>query len=66
VKRTSIQPFKKVAQKYYVGIILFTDEKIFSVATPKNPQNNRLQALAVTKKKDVATKRLRAQLKFSH
>jgi len=44
-----------------VGIILFTNEKTFTVITPKNPQNDRLYAHPSTKKKDVATKRLCTQ-----
>jgi len=43
-----------------VSIISFTDEKIFTVITPKNLQNDRLYAYPSTKKKDV-TKRLRTQ-----
>jgi len=43
----------------------FTDEKIFTVTTPKNSQNDRLYAHPSTKIKDVATKRLRIQLTFS-
>jgi len=37
---------------------MFTDEKIYTVATPKNPQNDWQYTPAATKKKDVATKRL--------
>jgi len=51
------QPFRTVAQKYSptaVSIILFTEENTFTVATPKNPQNDRLYAYPSTKKKDVA------------
>jgi len=33
-----------------VSVILFTDEKIFTVTTPKNPQNDRLYAYPSTKK----------------
>jgi len=49
-----------------VGIILFSDKKIFTVITLTNPQNDRLYANSSTKKKDVATKRLRIQATFSH
>jgi len=55
-------PFQTVTQKCApnnVNIIFFTDEKIFTVTTPKNSQNDRLYAYPSTKKKDVATKRLR-------
>jgi len=41
-----------------VAFIWFTDEKIFTVATPKNPQNDRVSAPATSQKKDVAAKRL--------
>jgi len=40
---------------------LFTDDKIFTVTTTKNPQNDRLHAYASTKKKDVVTKYVRTQ-----
>ena len=36
----------------------FTDEKVFTVATPKNPQNDRLYAPAAMKKRDVTAERL--------
>ena len=41
-----------------VNFIWFTDEKIFTVAAPKNPQNNRLYVPVTTKKKQVAAERL--------
>ena len=41
-----------------VAFICFTDEKIFTVATPKNPQNDWVYAPATSQKKDVAAKRL--------
>jgi len=64
VKRTPVQnsAIQTVAQKYSpndVSIILFTDEKTFTV-TPKSPQNDRLPTYPSTKKKDVMTKRLRS------
>jgi len=43
---------------------LLTDEKIFTVVTLKNPKNHQLYATAATKKKDVATKRLRTRSTF--
>jgi len=61
----SWKPFKTVAQKYLpndVNIILFTNEKTFTVATSQNLQNDRQYAFPSTKKKDVVTKRLRARL----
>jgi len=40
--------------KFHVSVVLFTDKKIFMVATP-NPQNVQLYAHPSTKKKDVVT-----------
>jgi len=37
-------------------VIMFTDENIFTVATSKNTQNDRLCTHPSTNKKDVATK----------
>jgi len=45
---------------------LFTDEKIFTVAAPKNLQNDWQNASAGTTKKDDAIKRLHTRLTFSH
>jgi len=50
------EPVTTAAQKY--SPILFTDEKTFTVITPRNPQNDRLYAHLSTNKKDVVTKRL--------
>ena len=44
---------------------LFTDNKTFIVAAPKNRQNDWQNAFAATKKKDIAIKRLRT-LTFNH
>jgi len=55
-------PFKTVPQKYSpdeLASVLFTDEKIFTVTTPKNPHNDRLYAHPSTSKKDVVTKSVR-------
>jgi inhibitor of nuclear factor kappa-B kinase subunit alpha len=41
-----------------VDFIWFTDEKMFTVATPRNPQNDRLYVPAAIKKKQVAAERL--------
>ena len=41
-----------------VDFIWFTDEKVFTVAIPKNPQNDRLYVPATVKKKHVAAERL--------
>lgn len=41
-----------------VDFIWFTDEKIFTVATPKNPQNDRLYVPIVTRKKQIPAARL--------
>jgi len=47
-------------------MVLFTDKKILTLATPKNPQNDRLYAYLWTRKKDVIAKHLLTQLTFSH
>ena len=41
-----------------VSFIWFTDEKVFTVAPPKNTQNDRLYVTATTRKRDVNAKRL--------
>jgi len=46
--------------------IWFTDEKVFTVATPKNPQNDLVYAPAASRRKDVTTERfLRTPPTFS-
>jgi len=63
------QPFKTVDGKYSpsdVSIILFTDENTLNSGNPEKSTERRLYAHPSTKKKDVATKRLRTQLTFSH
>jgi len=52
---------KQLLQRYSdsdVDFIWFTDEKVFTVATPKNEQNDRLYAPAAMKKRDVTAERL--------
>ena len=41
-----------------VNFIWFTDEKLFTIATPKNSQNDRVYAAAGTQKKDISANRL--------
>ena len=41
-----------------VNFIWFTDEKVFTVATPKNPQNDRLYAPVESKKRNISADRL--------
>ena len=41
-----------------VHFIWFTDEKLFTVAAPKNTQNDRLYVSVETKKKEVRAARL--------
>ena len=49
-----------------VDFIWFTDEKVFTVATPNNTQNDRLYAAAGTRKKEIAAERLlRTRTTFS-
>jgi len=45
---------------------LFTDEQTFTVAAPKNLQNDWQNAFAATQKKDVMIKWMRTGLTFSH
>jgi transposase len=41
-----------------VDFMWFTDEKVFTVATPKNPQNDRVYAPVTSQKKNIAADRL--------
>ena len=41
-----------------VNFIVFTDEKLFTVAAPRNAQNDRVYAVQGTKKKDISADRL--------
>ena len=43
---------------HMVNFIWFTDEKLFIIATPKNSQNDRVYAVAGTRKKDISANRL--------
>jgi hypothetical protein len=67
LKRLSLA--KKLLSTYSandVNFIWFTDEKVFTVATPKNPQNDRLYAPVGVRKADVDAKRLlRTRTTFS-
>jgi len=45
----------KNSHSMMLALFLFSDEKILTVITPKNPQNDRLYARPSTKKKDVVT-----------
>ena len=52
--------------QHQVHFIWFTDEKLFTVSSPKNPQNDRLYVPVGTKKKQVAAARiLRTRATFS-
>jgi len=52
--------------QHQVDFIWFTDEKLFTVSSPKNPQNDRLYVPVGTKKKQVAAERvLRTRATFS-
>jgi len=44
--------------EHQVGFIFFTDEKVFTVAPPVNPQNDRVYAPATNKKRDINAGRL--------
>lgn len=43
---------------HQIPFIWFTDEKVFTVAAPRNPQNDRLYAPVTAKKKEVSAARL--------
>lgn len=43
---------------HMVNFIMFTDEKIFTVATPKNNQNDRVYGLKGTRRQDIVPERL--------
>jgi len=61
-------PVKTFAERILpndVNNILFTGEKILTMTTQKNSQNDQLYAQPSTKKKDFVTKRLRTQLASS-
>jgi len=52
---------KQLLKQYsesYVDFIWFTDEKVFTVATPRNPQNDRVYAPAASRKREVVPERL--------
>ena len=52
---------KRLLKKYSnsdVDFMWFTDEKIFTITTPKNPQNDRLYAPTASKKREIAPERL--------
>jgi len=56
------QSLQTVAEKYSsndVSTTLLTDEEVFTVFIPNNPKNHQMYSTAATKKKNVATKRLR-------
>jgi len=62
-----LQPCTKVAEKNATSDVnIFFHLQKHTVATQKNPQNYRLYAHPLTKKKDVATKRLLTLSVFSH
>ena len=52
---------RQLLQRYpapLVNFIVFTDEKLFTVAAPRNAQNDRVYAVQGTKKKDISADRL--------
>ena len=58
---TRLSCAKKLLSKFSesaVDFIVFTDEKVFTVAPPVNLQNDRVYAPCGTKKRDSATDRL--------
>jgi len=52
------KPWLKKYSPSDVSLIWFTDEKVFTVATPKNPQNDRVYAPSASRKKEVTAERL--------
>ena len=69
-KVARLQRARQLLAKYpatLVNFIVFTDEKIFTVARPTNSQNDRVYARAGTAKKQIAAARLlRTRPTFSH
>jgi len=60
-KRDRYQRAKELLKKYpasLVSFIVFTDEKMFTVARPKNSQNDRVYAMMGTVKKNMPSGRL--------
>jgi len=54
--------FKQLLRNIHPMVLasfLFSDDKIFTVTTPKNPYNDLLYAYPSSEKKDVVTRRLR-------
>ena len=58
VRLQRCQKLFKLYPQHMVHWIWFTDEKLFTVATPNNSQNNRLYASSVSRKKDILASRL--------
>lgn len=58
VRLSRAKQLLKTYSIHEVSFIWFTDEKVFTVATPKNPQNDRVYAPVATKKKHIAAERL--------
>jgi len=60
---------KLLLQKFLqsaTGFVFFTDEKVFSVASPDNRQNDRIYAPRDTRKRSIAAERLlHCRLTFS-
>jgi inhibitor of nuclear factor kappa-B kinase subunit alpha len=58
VRLLRCQRLLKLYPEHMVQWIWFTDEKLFTVATPNNAQNNRLYVSSVSRKKDISASRL--------
>jgi len=69
IRAVRLQCAKKLLQMFLddkVDFIWFTYEKVFTVSSPRNPQNDRLYVPAGIKKKQVASERLlRTRTTFS-
>ena len=59
--QTRLERCRQLLRRYpasIVNFIWFTDEKLFTVASPSNSQNSRLYTTSATRKKDIASNRL--------
>ena len=57
-KQPRLDRSRLLLRRYLVYFIWFTDEKLFTVASPSNTQNDRLHVAVVTRKRGIAADRL--------
>jgi hypothetical protein len=63
-ERTRLDRCRQLLRQYpphMVDFLWFTDEKVFTVETPRNTQNDRVYVAQMTRKKEVAADRLLRQ-----